>query len=219
MQNAIAAVVGFVCGTLVGASVMKHKMEERFSLDLDDILDEETAPLLEEIRRLKKVKASTDEPEEEDESEEEINEFEEPLPDGYFNYGGITKTKKPDPMDKPATPQELISQHPQDSDEDTDILEEDPRKGTEEVEMAKLISADKYDEDQAYKKDTLYFYQEDEVLTNSDDEELENSYEYVGECLDKYDFRYSEEPLIHVRNEEMNTDFEVQKVYAAFNPD
>ena len=212
MRGLITGVVGFVIGGIAGAAYMRYKKEK----EIDAIVDEyelEIGDLIDEINAIEDQSDISEE--EETVEEEEVDEFQEPLPEGYVNYGGISKPKR-DPMDKPASPKDLLTEHPEDSDEDTDILEENPVAGSEEVPMPKLISSDKYDDDPSYDKDTLYYYQEDDILTTSDDEEIDNEWEYVGDCMDKFDFRGSEEPIIHVRNEEKKTDYEVQKVFASF---
>lgn len=218
MRGLVTGLVGFVVGGLAGAVYMRYKKEKEMDLIINEY-EEEIDELIEEINAIEEETSDMIEEQEVDVQAEEMPEYEEELPNGYFDYGSKAKRKQRfrDPMDKPASPKDLLTEHPEDSDEDDDILEESPIKGSEEVDMPKLISADKYDEDPSYDKDTLYYYQEDDILTNADDEEIENPYEYVGDCLDKFDFRGTEEPLIHVRNDEKGTDYEVQKVYAAFH--
>ena len=216
MRGLVGCLIGFVAGGLAGAAYMRYKKEKEIDLIIDEY-EGEIDGLIEEINAIEEETAERIEVKEEPEEEtEEDDPTVEPLPDGYFNYGGKSKSKK-DPMDKPASPKDLFTEHPEDSEDEYDIVE-DLHGGSEEVTtMPKLISADKYDDDAAYRKDTLYYYQDDDVLTNSDDEEIDNEYEYVGDCLDKFDFRGTEEPMIHIRNEEMETDFEVQKVYASYH--
>jgi hypothetical protein len=62
----------------------------------------------------------------------------------------------------------------------------------------------------------LYYYQEDDVITDEDENKIENELELVGEALDKFGFRDNDEQVVHVRNYEKKTDYEVIKVFAAY---
>lgn len=223
MRGLLTGVIGATLGFIAGAAFMRYKDDKRFDATIDDIVNDEIDAFIEDWE--KEHAESEDEDDEEDDElpEEEAvddrdeNEYEEQMPDGYFDYGNKYKTKR-DPMDKPENPADILTQHPQDPEDEMDILEESP-KPKEDVDMSKpkLISADKYDDDPEYRKELLYYYQEDDVLTTEDEEEIENEFEVVGDCMDKFDFRGSEESYIHVRNPETMTDYEIQKIFAAFN--
>lgn len=62
----------------------------------------------------------------------------------------------------------------------------------------------------------LFFYREDGVLTDEEDNAIDDPDYLLGTCLDKYDFRGSDERTIFVRNFAMDTVYEIQKVDAAF---
>lgn len=63
----------------------------------------------------------------------------------------------------------------------------------------------------------LQFYDDDQVLADSDTEERITDVETVlGDCLFKYDFANSDEPVIYVMNEELDTCYEVIRVMANY---
>ena len=80
----------------------------------------------------------------------------------------------------------------------------------------KLISEDKFDSEPEYEKETLYYYQGDDVLTDEDEHEVDNQLELVGDALDKFGFRDNDEQVIHVRNFEKKVDYEVIKAFTSF---
>ena len=196
-------VVGAAGGVIFGATYMKNKIEEV----IEERVDEEVKNFIDDYFARKE---EDDEPEEEsDISESETyNSLHENLKQNYH---------KPDPSKIFRDP---LMEHPEEPEEESDILEESPvKKPKEDDEMKepRLISEDKFDDgDDTYSKETLYFYQDDDVLTDEDEHELDNELEYLGNTLDKFGFRDNDEQLIHVRNEEKKTDYEVIKVFAAF---
>lgn len=64
---------------------------------------------------------------------------------------------------------------------------------------------------------TLYFYTEDEVLTDENEEMLDDPETYVGDALTKYGFNESEEMIIFVMNYALDTCYEIQKVDASWS--
>jgi hypothetical protein len=70
---------------------------------------------------------------------------------------------------------------------------------------------------------SLLYYTENDTLTIHDDEDmgediiyLDEIADFIGDALDKFDFRHSDEKVIYVRNFRRSTDFEITKVYGAF---
>lgn len=217
MRGLVTGIVGAAIGFIAGAAIMRYKDDKRFDATIDDIVEEEVNAWMEDYIAKHKQEEIEEEPEDDDDEEEDVEEdpYEEKMPDGYFDYGN--RYKKRDPMDKPENPADILTQHPQDPEDETDILEESPRKKEDDdMKAPKLISADKYDEDPEYRKELLYFYQDDNVLTTEDEEEIDNQLEIVGDCMDKFDFRNNEESYIHVRNQETMTDYEIQKIFSSF---
>ena len=61
----------------------------------------------------------------------------------------------------------------------------------------------------------LFFYRLDDVVTDEEDEVIDDPDYLLGDCLDKYNFRESDEKLIFVQNFALDTVYEVQKINAA----
>lgn len=84
----------------------------------------------------------------------------------------------------------------------------------------KIISEDALGELPGYiDQKTLFFYRLDDTVTDEEDEIVDDPEYLLGDCLDKYNFRESDEKTIFVRNFALDTVYEVQKVEAAFGED
>lgn len=144
-------------------------------------------------------------------SSEERDEIRQKLLDNYaqtsehaINYAKISmegyKTEL-DEDDNTMTPEEIADS------EHKENINKPPR----------IISYDEYSSLPAYiDTQTLYFYHDDMVLTDDNDEEIPDYGRILGDCLEKYDFINSDEALIFVRNYQLDTAYEIQRVYAAF---
>lgn len=77
----------------------------------------------------------------------------------------------------------------------------------------KLISYDDIDGlSSIWDIQTLFYYPERDTITDENDEEIIDSCNIVGNCLDKYDFRNSDERTIYIQNFELNTVYEITKI-------
>lgn len=83
----------------------------------------------------------------------------------------------------------------------------------------KIIREDQYGENPYYKTEVLHFYNEDEILTDENDEIIENEVLVVGHCLDKYNFRNDNMKSIWVRNYQFDTDYHIVKIFGKYNED
>lgn len=83
----------------------------------------------------------------------------------------------------------------------------------------KFITADTFDYEGRgiYDKCDLYYYVYDDVLASEDEEIIDNIEHTVGNCLDKYGFKESDEGEIYVRNFYTMTDYRITKMFAAFS--
>lgn len=203
--------VGAVGGIVAGAAYMKAKIEET----IEERVDDEVRKFVDDYFKNDDEDDESYEPDPEDMVESEVD-------DPTTAYNSLhafseRNTHKPDPTKIFRDP---LAEHPEEPDEETDILEENPirqePKEDESMKEPRLISEDKFDEDDSYEKETLYYYDDDDVLTDEEEHEVDNELYLVGDALDKYDFRNSDERVIHVRNYELKTDYEVVKVYASF---
>lgn len=64
---------------------------------------------------------------------------------------------------------------------------------------------------------TLYYYQEDGVMTTEEDELIDDPCVFVGHCMEKYDFEDNEEDRIFVMNYGQDTVYEVQKIFGSYS--
>lgn len=119
-------------------------------------------------------------------------------------------------------------EHPVDSDEDEeDIVEEtDDDIALEESldhqktkdRPPKIISVDALaDLPARIDMQTLFFYTDNEVLANEADEEIDDPGYFLGDALDKYDFRNNDEERIYVLNYATDTCYDVQKIRGLYS--
>ena len=61
-------------------------------------------------------------------------------------------------------------------------------------------------------KEVLYFFAHDEMLTDDNEEPVEEPERLVGDALTKYGFNESDEMIIFVMNYNLDTCYEIQKL-------
>ena len=77
----------------------------------------------------------------------------------------------------------------------------------------KIISDEAYGELPAHiDKEVLYFFAQDEMLTDDNEEPIEEPERLVGDALTKYGFNESDEMIIFVMNYSLDTCYEIQKL-------
>lgn len=77
----------------------------------------------------------------------------------------------------------------------------------------KIISDEAYGELPAHiDKEVLYFFAQDEMLTDDNEEPVEEPERLVGDALTKYGFNESDEMIIFVMNYNLDTCYEIQKL-------
>jgi len=113
-------------------------------------------------------------------------------------------------------------EHPEDDEENDDESPEDV-EGEYEARMMndrsilpKLIKAEDYGEFAGNDKIELFYYIEDGVLTNEEDEPVYDVQAVVGDCLTKFGFNENDEDIIFVRNMKMGADFEIKKMFSSY---
>lgn len=113
-------------------------------------------------------------------------------------------------------------EHPVDSDEDENVEDEVDRINREHIENRgkppKIISAEEFSNLPAnIETDTLYFYHYDNVLVDENEDEIDEGM-LVGDCLDKFGFRESDqEEIIFVMNYQIDKAFEIHRVMGAWH--
>lgn len=119
----------------------------------------------------------------------------------------------------------LEDEHPVDSDEDDDSdepeydyeLEKAIRMLNNGKKKIDVISAGEFDSYPYHDKVTLYYYTEDQILATEDEEELDDPEAYLGDALTKTGFDSNDSEALYVRNYSRGTDYEIGKVFGAFN--
>lgn len=138
------------------------------------------------------------------------------------NYAAVYGTLHPDSSKKNS--QVDISRNvttdwtPAPEDEGPEVEESTARRETNKGRKPRLISARAVHElDDNIDICELQFYTEDEVLANGDTENrIHDVSRLVGDCLQKYDFVNSDERMIYVMNDELNTCYEIVKIDASY---
>lgn len=128
--------------------------------------------------------------------------------EGTTNYAGIYQPhhKSPDVVD----PEEKESPR----ENDTEIPELVDRK----MRDPKIISVEDAGNLMPDITSTcLYYYVDEDIIVDEDGNVVEDYERLLGKCLDKYGFKNDDESLIFVMNSEINTCFEIQKVYGEFD--
>lgn len=103
-----------------------------------------------------------------------------------------------------------------------DELESQEQEAHEEHEKnknrpPKIISAEALGEVPAhYEERDLLFYMYDEIVTDDEDNVIEEPERLIGDAIDKYGFRSNDETMIFVQNFELSAVYTVQKVMASF---
>lgn len=104
----------------------------------------------------------------------------------------------------------LALQEDEDSN-DEDAVEEthlEPRKDPY------FITEDEYYKDNTFDKEVLVYYEDDEVLSDSKEEMIDDVHHTVGDAIEE--FERSGEEFLYVRNERLGMDFEIQRVEGSY---
>lgn len=95
---------------------------------------------------------------------------------------------------------------------------------TEEDEPAsklkgpRVIRTSEFGQDRSLDIEDLYYYTDDDVLANEDNEEIdEDTMVYmIGDGLDKFNYRTNNERYRYVRNEKYGKDYRIEKIRGSF---
>lgn len=92
----------------------------------------------------------------------------------------------------------------------------DDTSPTEENYPMYIITPEEYASKEGYEAESLYYYKNG-VLTDEDDNVIPNMEELVGSDAANHFGKY-EEDVIHIRNDDLETDYEIQYVDEDFEP-
>lgn len=163
-------------------------------------------------------------PEERKEIKEKLNRNWE----GTTNYAGMYRVKDGHTEEKLAEAQHPLDQgepgetDPRDEDDSCSEFKERVETPEEEAfeehqknknRPPKIISVEAYQDLPAYiDKEVLYFFAQDEMLTDDNEEPVEEPERLVGDALTKYGFVDNDETIIFVMNYSLDTCYEIQKL-------
>lgn len=127
-----------------------------------------------------------------------------------------------DSNNSPYDEYEESDDHPYDDDEDDGLVKVMDDAAVDTIikkSKPKLIKVEDFGEIFTYDTETLYLYNGDSILADENDDIIENEDELIGDCLDKFNFRDSNETSIYVRNDRLRTDYEILKVSGSYRDD
>jgi hypothetical protein len=122
---------------------------------------------------------------------------------------GYNKGDMPDPAE---------FESPRDDEDEEDYEYEQRRYEPNSSEKPYVISIDEYSEENThYDKITLYFYEDDEVLTEDDEEAIDDPNALVGDyALNCFGENSGDPEVVYVRNERLQIDYEVIRLSKSY---
>ena len=249
MNNAVKSIFIFMSGAAVGATSMYFGVKKYFEAKADLEINEVRQVYEDRVNEIEPHKSSIDgslEGPEKIELKETVNRLNN-KPDltdytKYFNGNGqkmdgvseILRDAKEEADATGLSEEELAErEHPEDDEPYTD---EEDRDQTLEFGDHQLNGASKeaiifdkepYEIDPSdyeltcsnYEKQSLLWYQFDEVLADEDEEEVADIYRLIGNVLETSGFTDNDVDAIYVRNDKTMVDYEITKIYEAFRPE
>lgn len=224
MNNKVKSIIIFVGGMLTGGGVGVLATRGYFRKQFAEKADAEIAEMEEYFHKKQQelvdlfnedeFQEKVEEPAESKKSEEEVKaSIKEKLTRNYeqtTNYAKMYRTEEELEEDGLADAVEVDS-------------EEARARAAHEDHQAnknrppKIISEDALGEIPAYvEHKVLFFYRLDDTITDEEDQVIDDPEYLLGDALDKYNFRESEENIIFVRNFALDTVYEIQKLDSAF---
>lgn len=231
MLKNIKPILWFLSGVVSGSGVTVLVMREHFRKKYEERADAE----IEEMEKFyaKKVDEIIQYfPDNEEDlkfvvkvDEDEETERKEPR---TVNYTKMYANKHPERAELTEEDLEELAaecESPSEDDVEDESMEAAAKRATEDHRAnmhrpPKIISEEALGELPGYiENQTLFYYSLDDTLTDEDDQIIDDPDYLLGDTLDKYNFRESDEKMIFVRNFALDTVYEVQKVDGAFEED
>lgn len=207
IKDGIKYAVIFASGTVSGVLITKGYFEKR------------TNEEVESVKKSLRTMIHLPRPEKEEKTENDISVKRPTDPrkaEVVVDYSGYSKVVKEYTADEDDDPAE--SESPSDDiPEDVENYLDGKRDSETPRREPRLIKYEDFGELPYYDKITLLYYMDDEVVTTEDDEIIPNPEELLGDALTKFGFNKNDERVIFVRNEKRNTDYEIDKVFAAYS--
>lgn len=183
IKNTIIFLVGGAAGALLTYRMLEKRYEER-EAEMIAELERETERIIEELSEAREILKSTVDTkyqDPEDESYEEEQKGEE--------YKKVTRRY---------TPYNTFSQ--------SDVVIEENIK-----DVPYIITEDQYNNELLYyDKIHLYYYEQDDALTDENEEIITNGYEIIGDDTLLHFGESSDDPdIVYARNESLSRDYEI----------
>lgn len=238
----IKGVLIFLGGALSGAALTYFYLNKRYTdklnKEIEDLRGSYDSIFEEQRKRIKEAEAELNKGVTSTDVVNHVVEVEESKKVNYASYSkdGVkfdAETFHDKSSIKEPEPRDLETLHPVDSDEDEDeeyselTSEEETYISANDLntqhevsrgDKPKLIKYEDYGEDHTLETATLLYYVDNDILTTEDEEEIPDPRMLVGNCLDKFGFRDSDENSIFVRNSRLGFDYEIVKVYDSYSP-
>lgn len=211
---------GLATGVLASYIFIKKKFEIISEEEIDSVRDYYAKRYPDEITDGVAVESTDSAPSEYRKDSEQKIDISEGVRQERGKRKTIDYTSYYNSKNEPSDPAE--SEHPEDDDYDRDY--EEGLKETKERQSAReprIIKAGDFESVPGYSSETLLFYAVNKVLTTEGDEvlasqDLDEVADMLGHTLTKYGFYSNDEPRLYVRNEKRGCDYEIIKVFDAF---
>lgn len=244
MKKALIFAAGIVIGATAGILYQRHKDKkeiESISASYHDIFENMRKKIetLEDAIETPVVN-SIDEPDKFTEvvpnsmTDEELKEA---FGKNYaYNYNAHSNDVVDDPLmpktdratiKEPELRDPLESLHPEDSDED--LTEEEERyisgmrdsvnRDKERGDKPKIIKDEDYGADGRYAESSLFYYPDEDILCDENNQEIGNPSSVVGDTLDKFDFRHNDQDHMCIRNFKLGLDYWIIKKDFGYVPE
>jgi hypothetical protein len=245
MNSSLKSVIIFVSGAAVGATSMYFGLKKYFEVKADLEIENVRAVYNKKLEEIVPVKTSIEDPEVKNDAEigrmgnkssivKELNN-KPPLTSysSYYKPNGAPNLNVKEIIRDPK--EEMIENELAGTDsppEDEPYTDEEDEAATADYEMYKINEEHKkaieegrlpYVIDRSdfeltcshYSKITLHYYISDDVLT-SDEDEILNPIDVIGDCLVSSGFSGDEEDILYVRNDIRSADYEIEKIFSVF---
>lgn len=215
-RTTIASVISLIVGGIIGSGATYLYLKKDFEKRMNDEVD-----ALHNVYGGKCIVVNPSDDFGDDEEEEE-----------YHDTGDISPNITFCGSEKDLEQKLAEAESPQDDEpEDDDEADEEPddyneragEEATKVYSMSKknrpyIIKTEDFGSEPGYGEETIYYYMEDGAVVNDNDEEIDTYETMLGNTLTKYGFDKNDEHSIYVRNPNLEMDYEIIKVYQAFNP-
>lgn len=205
MKNIAIFLAGVAVGGVAGYFIGKIRTEKKVKKTWNKNIKEEYDP-----ERLKKYAKTEEEEKPEREEKEKVRE----LRNQEKKEGNTHKTDYTSFYQKKGPNEDTVDESVEGEDGPEIDLEADEYHEKNKHRKPKLISMEDFGNLPAsYECENLWYYPEEDVLKDEDDNVIEDYQRILGDCLQKFGFDRNEEEEIIVQNFELDTAYDIVKVF------